>query len=322
MGTFNTKIKIYEDGSENRYYCSDFCFGKNTNDDKDVSDATIEERITCYDEQGRELPHMQPHDGNYCRLDFEDKLAEEKSAYYDRKKERSDRRSDMLKRAKDRVYDIVMQNDFSYFLTLTIDPNEFDSTDRIEVMKRMSRWLSNMHSRHGLEYLLVPEYHKSGRIHAHALINDTLTLVDTDRRIFNGKAYKVQTLRANGVCTDNLKPVYNIKEWKYGFTTAIPLDGERIKIAHYVTKYIVKDMHRIFGKYYWSSQALRRDVDTVLQNTVFNDVNKPVYVARNGYKFKYDMQPISHIANENGKQIVRELQGMPDIDYANIPWED
>lgn len=175
-----------------------------------------------------------------------------------------DRTEEIMRRSIDKVRDIVLMNDFSYFLTITINPEEIDSFDVEAVRKKLRNWLSHMQQRKGLKYVLIPEYHKSGRIHAHALVNDVFKLVDSGRRCPN----KDQT---------EWKIVYNVPEWKYGFTTAIRLDDDKFRLANYITKYITKGSDKIFGKYFWSSKNIRREPDILLTDTDYTAVEASEY---------------------------------------------
>lgn len=163
-------------------------------------------------------------------------------------------RADNLKRAKDKLFDLVYCNDWSYFVTVTFNPDEVDSFNVRSVMKKLNKWLDNFVQRKGLKYLLVPEYHKSGRIHCHLLTNDVFELVDSGKRSGGRK-------------------VYNIPAWKYGFSTAVPVSGEKLRLSCYITKYITKDSKPIFGRYYWSSRNIVRDPEIVLTNTDFNSLD-------------------------------------------------
>ena len=172
-------------------------------------------------------------------------------------------------------------------MAITIDPEQFNREDTLLVCKKLSKWLGHQVERKGLKYLLIPEQHKNGGIHAHALINDCFKLEHSGRYLYSGKAYKAETLQKKGIDINLLKPVYNVPEWKYGFSTAIPVDGNPARLACYITKYITKDCKKIFGKYYLSSRNLNRDTEISLCNSEkFEEMkNNPLY--RGGMAFKY-----------------------------------
>ena len=72
-----------------------------------------------------------------------------------------------------------------YDLTITFNDEIVNASDIPLVLKKVSKWLDNMVQRKGLQYILIPEYHKDKkRVHAHALINDTLQFVSSGRNNF------------------------------------------------------------------------------------------------------------------------------------------
>lgn len=142
------------------------------------------------------------------------------------------------RRARAKLRRLALANDFRWFVTLTIDPAKIDSFNSEAVVKRMSQWCSNQVKRKGLKYVLVPEYHKSGRIHFHGFFNDVFPVVDSGKVDAAGHR------------------VYNLPAWDYGFTTAIELYGEYGAAVAYVCKYIGKGAEKIGGRWYYSGGAL------------------------------------------------------------------
>lgn len=141
------------------------------------------------------------------------------------------------RRARAKVRRLALANGFRWFVTLTFDPEKVDSLDPSAVIKRMSQWASNQVKRRGLRYILVPEHHKSGRIHMHGFFSDSLEAVDSGHTDQSGHT------------------IYNLPGWGYGFTTAIELYGDYEKAVGYVCKYIGKD-GKIGGRWYYSGGDL------------------------------------------------------------------
>lgn len=142
------------------------------------------------------------------------------------------------RRARAKLRRLALANDFRWFVTLTIDPKKIDSFDEKAVVKRMSQWCSNQVKRRGLKYVLVPEHHKSGRIHFHGFFTDVFPVVDSGKVDKSGHR------------------IYNLPAWDYGFTTAIGLYGEYSSAVGYVCKYIGKEPEKIGGRWYYSGGAL------------------------------------------------------------------
>lgn len=143
-------------------------------------------------------------------------------------------RLDSIKRAKDKIVDIALLNDFEYFVTFTFNDEIVNAKDYDLTIKKLKKWLDNMVQRNNLLYLLVPELHKSGRIHFHALMSGNLKLVES------------------GHFDKQNRIVYNVSSWKYGFTTAVKIDGCYEAVCKYITKYITKDISKITGNFYYS----------------------------------------------------------------------
>ncbi len=260
VGKHNTKVKAYPDGSTMITYCSRPIFReKNLESCRDLYDDVIEEcwiKEAPKEESGEDRPVFESREG-------ESRGADSSAC---------ERKSEWLRVVRNRVKDMAIINDFKYFATFTINPEKIDSYDTKAVIKKVSNWLNNQVNRKGLKYILVPEYHKSGRIHCHALINDVFKLVDSSHR-------------------SKQKIIYNILDWRYGFSTAIELDKNIYRVANYVSKYISKGTKKIFGKYYWHSKNIRREPDTYLIDSDYESINLKEYFPIEGCKwisFKYE----------------------------------
>ena len=180
-------------------------------------------------------------------------------------------RSDSVKRSKTSIFDIVQMNEgaFKFFVTLTIDPADVSSKDPKAVIPLLRTFLKNMTSRHGLKYILIPERHKSGAIHLHGLFSENVILNDSGTRKVKGyeKPLKIETLKRKGISLDESQIVYNLPQWKYGFSTAVEIYGDSVGVANYVTKYITKDLSKIFGNYYYAGGEIIRNVPVTLSDT-------------------------------------------------------
>lgn len=174
----------------------------------------------------------------------------------------AENRARAVRRARNKVRDYALSNDFRWFVTLTIDKTQLDRYDASAIFRAVSTWLDNCTRRKDMTYLLVPEHHRDGAVHFHGLINDSLTMVDsgTLQSVERPRPYKPRSKaqRARDI-ESGARVVYNISEWKYGFSTAIELYGDRQRAVGYVCKYIGKDMNgRIGGRWYLSGGHLEQ----------------------------------------------------------------
>lgn len=176
-----------------------------------------------------------------------------------------------VSRAKRKIFDIAALNGFQYFVTLTLNGAKIDRTAPDEVAHKTKTWLANKVRRNDLAYLIVPEYHSDGKgIHLHGLLSGRLGLTDSHHHTKDGKT------------------VYNIDDWKYGFSTCVELVGDMEAIARYISKYVTKDTRKIFGNFYYAGGDIRRTPEREYVNLLYDDIDAPAYfVPELGVSFKY-----------------------------------
>lgn len=148
------------------------------------------------------------------------------------------------RRARRRLFDLVSCNpECNMMVTLTLNGEDFPRDEWAQIIPRVNTWLDNMTRRHGLRYILVPEYHADGKaIHFHGFVNESALSL---KRAINPKTSK--PLLQKG------RAVYNVENWRYGFTTAVRVGKsaqDQEASARYVLKYITKGQTKIGGRYY------------------------------------------------------------------------
>lgn len=183
-------------------------------------------------------------------------------------------RDDSLKRAKDKIFDISFINGdlWQYFITLTLDKSKIDRYDKKEINKKLKTWLNNMVKRYDFNYIIIPEYHKDGAIHFHGLCTGN-------------------NLKLTYVKIDKGRKVYNLDNWKLGFSTAIELDNNRTAVSAYITKYVTKDTTKILGNvYYAGGHSIKRDCKSVYQNIDYSEFKgQEIKIPNTGIKVKYSI---------------------------------
>ena len=143
-----------------------------------------------------------------------------------------------LRRSRVSIKDIIYSNKFEYFCTFTFDPKKHDRYNISYCKLVMLKWFRNQKDHHSphLKYICIPELHKDGAVHFHALIAN-----------FNGK------LKDSGHKTQQGNSA--------GLSTASPLDGNIDGVANYVAKYVTKGLVSSFNhKRYFCSRNLSRPV--------------------------------------------------------------
>lgn len=156
-----------------------------------------------------------------------------------------------LRRSKQTVKDIILCNNWSLWCTFTFDKKFVDRYDFNACQRKMTRWF---HRQPNLRYIAVPEYHKDGAIHFHALIgNYTGSLKDTGFKTSKGQI------------------IYK-GNYGGGFCKFISIDENKEQIANYMLKqYMTKDMIKIYNrKRYTTSRNLIKPIHHVNGLSKFN----------------------------------------------------
>lgn len=155
-----------------------------------------------------------------------------------------------FKRSKNMIYKLACNNKpWDYFVTFTFNSDKVDRYDFSEVSKKLSKWIDNIKQKYNCKdmgYIIVPEKHKDGAWHFHGLFKncDNLNFIDS------------------GIKDKQGRTIYNISNYKFGFTTATKL-SDIDKAVSYILKYISKDLFcdNLKGKKrYWRSKNLEMPV--------------------------------------------------------------
>lgn len=211
------------------------------------------------------------------------------------------------RRARRKIFDYIICNNFDCFITLTLDKSLIDRNDYGAVIKKLKDFLSNRVKRKGLIYLGVPEFHRNGGLHFHFCVNSSaFSLSDSGCVSVDGhkRPIKISTAKRLKIPESEWHTVYNVDDWRLGFSTAIMTYGDRGALAHYMRKELDKDcqkrltpegfIEKIGGRWYYSGGKLKKPI-VKLENRNFNDLDGYTYdVDCAGGKFKF------YVLTENG----------------------
>lgn len=172
-----------------------------------------------------------------------DNNAENRGTVHDGKLENS------ISRAKQKIIEYALCNDWDWFITITIDPQKYRRDDLAKIYKDISRYIRNYRQLNNadVKYLIIPELHKDGKNwHFHGLIRGYLPQHLRD--------HSKKSLRAAG----NMEAPQILE--RFGFNTF-----SRIKNAQacsfYISKYITKDLSNAVkdmnAKMYYCSRGLK-----------------------------------------------------------------
>lgn len=169
-----------------------------------------------------------------------------------------------INRTKTKISDYVLCNNFSHFATFTFDPSnpKINGEENRHDFKKMSsllkKWLNteqvNHFRRHGrkFRYLIVPERHKNGAWHFHALLEDYQN--ETEDFYTRKNPYITVSELKNKKKDKNRK---FIVRYKLGRSEIAPIK-DKTKMSSYIKKYITKELIQDKNaKRYWVSRNLK-----------------------------------------------------------------
>lgn len=184
--------------------------------------------------------------------------------------------SKYLKLVRTNIIDLAYNNKdkFEYFVTLTFDfKNEVYEHEK--AVEKLKKWINNMkHQNKNMSYILVPEFHKSGRLHFHGLVGN----------VPNWKLKKAINAKTGKPIITNGVHIYNLVNYNLGFTTISKIKSSE-KVSFYISKYATKDLITLKSKKrYWYSRNLEKPkivydyIDTTLEehfkneNVLYNNI--------------------------------------------------
>ena len=147
-----------------------------------------------------------------------------------------------LCRAKSRIRELALCNDWSHFVTLSLNGNKIDRYDLDGYIKRLGKWVHHYNRKYNtkLKYLLIPEQHKDGAWHIHGLMNG----LSPESLIKNQYGYLDM-------------PFYKDR---FGYISLSPIKDHK-RVASYITKYVAKALQAtaidLCKHSFYSSQGLK-----------------------------------------------------------------
>ena len=171
-----------------------------------------------------------------------------------------------MRRAKNKIKEYALSNQWEFFCTLTLDKLKQDRYDLSAYIKKLSQMIRDIRKATGanIQYLLVPEQHKDGAWHMHGLLRGLLPGM----------------VRAVPVGKRKRQP-YNWIAYseKFGFSDLERVESSE-KVASYITKYVTKEMSssikEINAKSYYVSRGL--EVSKVIKKGTVSTKYNPSYV--------------------------------------------
>ena len=181
----------------------------------------------------------------YCKLPIKRAGFEDKANFKRSRDVNDSKLSNNVIRARTRVFDLAICNDFEYFITLTINKEKLDRYELKEYIKKLGQFIRDYRKKYevDIQYLLIPEKHKNGAWHMHGLIKG----IPREHLYINENGY---------LDWENYKK-------RFGWCSIDKIKNKEA-ISKYITKYVRKSFDTDRGitekesKLYYSSRGLRR----------------------------------------------------------------
>lgn len=204
---------------------------------------------------------------------------QDKGTSYFLKNEENDEENDYLEksinRTKTRISDYILCNNFTHFITFTFDPKnskiktEENRHDLLKMSKLLITWVNseqiNHFRRHGRRfgYLIVPERHKNGAWHFHAVFQGYKNEIE-DFYSSKNKYLTVDEIRSKNKKPKNQRGF--LPRYTLGRSEIAPIK-DKTKMSNYIKKYITKDLiNEKYKKRYWCSKNLK--TPEIIENIV------------------------------------------------------
>lgn len=207
---------------------------------------------------------------------------------------RSSITSSNLSRVRNRIFEIAINNEFTHFITITLDAEKIDRYDGCLVSKKLRKVFNNYKTKidNNFAYLLVAEFHKDKALHFHGLL----------RLSSNNK-----DLRSLGL---DKKTGHKVHRSKWLFNSfgsnrlvAFP-QSQSLFVAKYITKYITKDLsNRPLNRSYYASLNLKKNEVHSARNLSRSDLslflkvfaNDKTIIRPNGFTAYFPKDNITNI---------------------------
>lgn len=163
--------------------------------------------------------------------------------------------SNNISRAKAKIFEYAMCNDWDYFITCTLNQQKYDRTDLVTFRKDLAHFIRDQRIKYkcDIRYLLIPELHADGESwHMHGLlggIKDEM-LTDFDDTV----PLKLRILGYKN---------YPDYARRFGYVSLGAIKNKEA-ISKYITKYVSKDIEKSVkevGRHmYYCSRGLNKAV--------------------------------------------------------------
>ena len=181
----------------------------------------------------------------YCKMPIKNSGFEDDRKFEYKRDVNKEKLSNNIARARSKIFEYAICNEFEYFVTLTLNRDYLDRYDLKEYIKKLGQFIRDYRKKYkaNVQYLLIPEKHIDGAWHMHGLL----------------KGIPKEQLKINK---------HGYKDWeayskRFGYISIDDIRNQ-IAVSKYITKYISKSINNGGGvtekesKLYYCSRGLKR----------------------------------------------------------------
>lgn len=190
-----------------------------------------------------------------------------------------------VSRAKNKIYEYALCNEFDYFITLTLDPEKYNRHDLKKYIKDLGQFIRDQRKKYSadIQYILIPEPHKDGAWHMHGLIKG----INRNQLIKNKNGYL---------------------DWqdysrKFGYCSIDYVKCQEA-ISKYITKYVSKaldvDLKREKEKkLYYCSRGLKKALNVEKGTLESSKLSRIPFSYENEYMKILDLDGLQYLRLQN-----------------------
>lgn len=240
---------------------------------------------------------IKKYSDDYYKLTFH-KLPIKNSGFEKEKKVKNKKNKDDEKlynniiRAKNKVFEYSLCNEFDYFVTLTLDGKKYDRKNLDKYIKDLGQFIRDKRKKYNsnIQYILIPEKHKDGAWHMHGLIK--------------GIPKKYLIINENGYLD------YPEYKKRFGY---ISLDNvkNQIAVSKYITKYITKDIENNVTeknkKLYYCSRGLKTS------KKIIEGLLSPSTLEKIKFNYENEYIAIKDLTKDEYLKLIEDLRLIEDL---------
>jgi hypothetical protein len=183
----------------------------------------------------------------YCKMPIKNSGFEDDRKIEYKRDVNKEKLSNNIARARSKIFEYAICNNFEYFVTLTVNGQHLDRYNLVEYIKKLGQFIRDYRKKYkaNVQYLLIPEKHTDGAWHMHGLLKGILK----EHLTINKYGYKD----------------WNAYSKRFGYISIDDIKN-KIAVSKYITKYISKSINNGGGvtekesKLYYCSRGLKKPI--------------------------------------------------------------